>query len=105
MPEHDFAACIGLDWGDEQHAVCLSADGLRVTSTIAQRAEDIEAWAADLRTRFGGRPIAVCLEQSRGALVFALLKYEFLVLFPVNPKQLASSDRQQHEFERACAEG
>ena len=90
MPEHDFAACIGLDWGDEQHAVCLSAGGLRVTSTIAQRAEDIEEWAADLRTRFGGRPIAVCLEQSRGALIFALLKYEFLVLFPLNPKQLAS---------------
>lgn len=90
MPEHDFAACIGLDWGDEQHAVCLSAGGQRITGTLAQRAEDIEAWAADLRTRFGGRPVAVCLEQSRGALIFALLKYEFLVLFPVNPKQLAS---------------
>ena len=42
MPEHDFAACIGLDWGDQQHAVCLAAGGLRVTSTLAQRAEDIE---------------------------------------------------------------
>lgn len=74
MPEHDFAACIGLDWGDEQHAVCLSAGGQRITGTLAQRAEDIEARAADLRTRFGGRPVAVCLEQSRGALIFALLK-------------------------------
>lgn len=90
MSDHDFVAYVGLDWGDQQHAVCLSAGGQRVTTDLAQQAEDIEAWAADLRTRFGGRPIAVCLEQSRGALVYALLKYEFLVLFPINPKQLAS---------------
>jgi transposase len=90
MPDHDFAAFIGLDWGDQTHAVCLSADGRRVAIELAQRAEDIEAWVAGLRQRFGGRRIAICLEQSRGALVYALLKYEFLVLFPINPKQLAS---------------
>jgi hypothetical protein len=32
-------------------------------------------WAADLQQRFGGRPIAVILEQSRGALVYMLTKY------------------------------
>jgi transposase len=90
MPDHDFAAFIGMDWGDQQHAVCLAVGGQRVATDLAQQAEDIEAWAADLRTRFGGRPVAVCLEQKRGALVYALLKYEFLVLFPINPKQLAS---------------
>jgi len=90
MPECDFAAFIGLDWGDQTHAVCLSADGKRVGMELPQRAEDIDAWVADLRQRFGGRQIAICLEQSRGALVYALLKYEFLVLFPINPKQLAS---------------
>ena len=61
-----------------------------MATDLAQQADDLEAWAADLRTRFRGRPIAVCLEQSRGALIYALLKYEFLVLFPINPKQLAS---------------
>jgi hypothetical protein len=90
MPDCDFAAFIGLDWGDQTHAVCLSADGRRVAIELAQRAEDIDAWAADLRQQFGGRRIAICLEQSRGALVYALLKYDFLVLFPINPKQLAS---------------
>jgi transposase len=90
MADHVFAAYVGLDWGDRQHAVCLAAGGQRVTTDLAQEVEDIQAWAADLRTRFGGRPIAVCLEQARGALVYALLKYEFLVLFPINPKQLAS---------------
>jgi transposase len=90
MPDREFAAFIGLDWGDQTHAVCLSADGQRVAIELAQRAEDIDAWVADLRQRFGGRRIAICLEQSRGALLYALLKYEFLVLFPINPKQLAS---------------
>src|SRR3954471_24703754 len=43
-----------------------------------------------LAQRFGGRPIAVALEQVRGALVFMLTKYEHLVLFPVHPATLAS---------------
>lgn len=88
-PPVTFAAFIGIDWADEQHAVCLSTGGQKIAGSVAQRAEDIEAWAAELRQRFAGRPIAVCLEQSRGALLYALLKYEFLVLFPINPKQLA----------------
>lgn len=33
--------------------------------------------------------MAVCLELSKGPLVNALCKYDFLVLFPVNPKSLA----------------
>jgi hypothetical protein len=41
-------------------------------------------------TRFGGRPIAVCFEQSRGGIAYALLKYDFLVLFPLPPARLAS---------------
>ena len=33
--------------------------------------------------------MAVCLEQSRGPLLFALLKYDCLVLYPVHPATLA----------------
>jgi transposase len=47
--------------------------------------EAVEAWAAALQQRFGGRPIAVCLEQARGTLVYMLSKYAHLVLFPVHP--------------------
>jgi transposase len=42
-----------------------------------------------LQQRFGGRPIALCLEQSRGALVYMLTKYPHLVLFPVHPTTAA----------------
>ena len=41
-----------------------------------------------MHQRFGG-PIAVVLELSKGPLVSALQKYDFFVLFPLNPSMLA----------------
>src|SRR4029079_86050 len=87
MASQEFAAFVGIDWGDQKHAVCPRADGVEVECELSQKAAEIDAWASELRTRFGGRPLAVCLEQSRGPLIYALLKYEFLVLFPLNPLQ------------------
>src|SRR5262249_19538088 len=51
--------------------------------------EAVETWAAGWQQRFGGRPIAVCLEQARGALIYMLTKYAHLVLFPVHPTTAA----------------
>ena len=82
--EH-FAAYLALDWSDEKHDVALfdpSADR-REAYTIKHSAQAIEEWATALRKRFAGQKIAVCLEQSRGPLIYALLKYDFLVLFPI----------------------
>jgi hypothetical protein len=53
--------------------------------TLENTPEAVEAWAVALHQRFGGRPIAVCLEQARGALDYMLSKYAHLVLFPVHP--------------------
>src|SRR5215471_2149836 len=53
------------------------------------RRRAVEVWAMQLHQRFGGRPIAVCLEQSRGSLVCLLTKYPHLILFPVHPKTAA----------------
>lgn len=85
-----FDAWIGIDWADQEHAVCLidATTGQRETRALPQQAEAIDAWMAELRQRFPG-PLAVCLEQSKGALIYALMKYDFLVLYPINPKQLA----------------
>ncbi len=87
----DFAAYVGMDWADQEHAVCIqdAASGTREAVSLLQSPEAIDEWAVALRERYPGSVLAVCLEQSKGALVNALLKYDFLVLFPINPKQLA----------------
>lgn len=84
------AACIGLDWADDHHDVSLLAAGAdRVERRrLAHTPEALRDWVAELRQRFGGRPVGLCLELSRGPLIHALLEYDFLVLFPVNPLTL-----------------
>jgi transposase len=81
---------VGIDWADLEHAVCLiDPQGRATITTLAQSPETIDEWASELASRFPGQTIAIAVEQSKGALVFALLKYEHLQLYPVNPKQLA----------------
>ena len=86
----NYTAFIGLDWADAKHDVCLQAAGSdqREFDCFAHRTEHIEEWAQALHQRFGGR-IAVALELSKGPIVYALQKYDFLVLFPINPSTLA----------------
>jgi transposase len=87
----EYAAYVGLDWADREHAWCLQLAGhtSREAGFVAHTPEAIEQWAAELAHRFQGRPVAVALEQSRGALLFALTKYEHLILYPIHPGRLA----------------
>jgi len=87
----DYAAFVGLDWGDEKHALSLCAAGSAVVepATLEQTPEALADWATTLRTRFPNRKIAVAVEQARGALLAGLSQYEHIVPFPVNPKSLA----------------
>lgn len=85
-----FTAFVGIDWADSKHDVCLQAAGSQAREfvCIPHEVTPIDEWACSLRERFGG-PIAVALELSKGPLVYALQKYDFLVLFPINPTTLA----------------
>jgi transposase len=89
--DEEFAAYVGIDWADQTHFLSLcEADNQKVERhKLAHKPEALVQWISDLQQRFSGRRIAVALEQSRGALVYALMNYEFLVLYPVNPKALA----------------
>lgn len=80
-------AFVGIDWADQEHAVCLSpADSLVPEQFVIKHTpEAIAEFVALLRTRFGGGFVAIGLEQARGALLYALMNYEFLVLYPINP--------------------
>jgi transposase len=87
-----FAAFVAIDWADQKHVWALATADSTCSEcgTLEHSPEAIEVWAAELRLRFAGRLVAVALEQSRGALVFALTKYEHLVIFPVHPTALAN---------------
>jgi transposase len=91
LPTQEFVAFVGIDWADTSHAVCLQVAGAdtRESSLLAHTPEAISAWACMLRQRFSGRPIAVCLELTKGPLVSALSAHDFLVLFPVNAHTVA----------------
>jgi transposase len=88
----EFAACVGIDWSDQKHDLCLidTASDRKESSVLAHSPEAIDKWATALRARFPRQKIAVCLEQSRGPLIYALMKYDFLVLYPINPSTLSS---------------
>ena len=87
----DYAAFIAIDWADQKHVFSLKATDQtkKETGTLEQKPEIIGPWVAKLRERFGGRPVAVALEQSRGALIHALMAYDFIVLYPLHPTTVA----------------
>lgn len=86
----ELAARIGLDWADDHHDFCMQEAGSSQIESgrIPQEPHAVTEWIAQLRRRFGGRPVGICLETKRGALVAALLEHDFIVLYPVNPRAL-----------------
>ncbi len=92
MPLSEFSAYVAIDWADQHHYWCLAdAEGThRDHGELRNTPEAIDTWVAGLLARFPENPLAVCLEQSRGGLVFQLGKYDRLVVFPVHPATIAS---------------
>jgi transposase len=87
LPLGDCAALLGLDWGDERHAIALVAHGSQTIETleVAHTPETLHAWLEQLHARFGGQPVAVAVEASKGAIVAALLEHPWLLIYPVHP--------------------
>lgn len=83
--EKEFVALMSLDWADQAHQGYLQPiDDDPEEFSLEQTAWAIDEWAGKLRARFRGGRIAVAVEQKRGALIYALLKYEIFVIFPLN---------------------
>jgi transposase len=90
--EPEWAAFAAIDWADQKHywrLVPADSRQQEERGELENTPEAVEVWAASLQQRFDGRPIAVCLEQGRGALIYMLSKYAHLILFPVHPKTAA----------------
>jgi transposase len=86
-----FAAFIGLDKSDKKINVTLQqcAQSKIERGIIKGGAEALHAWVATLCARFPGQRVAICLEQPAAGLIHALMGYDFIVLFPINPMTLA----------------
>ena len=81
---------IGIDWADKKHdCYVIDQNGNAFHQEFRQLPEEIEAWVGEMLKRAGGKPIAIMLEQSNGPLVHALMFRDDVVLYPINPKQLA----------------
>jgi len=82
----EFAAYVGLDWADSSHQVSMRvADSKAVERfQLVQKPEAIQEWICDLRRRFPNGEVAIAVEQKRGALIYSLMKYENIVIFPLN---------------------
>jgi transposase len=85
-----FTAIVGIDWADKKHDLCVQTQGsdAREFSQIPHQVDKIDEWAQSMHRQHGG-PIAVAVELSKGPIVYALQKYDFFVIYPINPTTLA----------------
>src|ERR1700752_5013131 len=86
--EPEFAAFVGIDWADREHAWSMEFPGQkeRRRGKVENTPEAIATWAVALAACVGvGGVIAVALEQARGALLYALSAYGHFVLYPIHP--------------------
>ena len=89
-------ALLGIDWADQSHELSLQpvaappsgAAGVE-RHQLPHTPEAIRAWMGELRARFPVGAVGVAIETSRGPLVQALLDYDWVILYPVNPRSLA----------------
>jgi len=88
----DYAALIGLDWGDKEHVYRIF-DVTTKEITEHKLKHDVTAlatWAEDLQKQYPAQKIAIALEQSKGAVINFLMEYDFLVIYVVSPKLSAT---------------
>ena len=86
---------VGLDWADKKHCLTVrtSPTGPAKTYYLDQKPEKLDEFFLNLRAQYPQGRIAVAIEQSRGPVLYALMKYAFLTLYPVNPRTLADYRR------------
>ena len=87
----DFDVLIGIDWADKKHDICEHpnhSDDYHYC-VINSKPEALHDWAMDLKKRYQNQKIAVACELKKGPLIYALSKYDHLVLFTINPSTVA----------------
>ena len=87
----DFTALIGIDWADRKHDICeVNCHSSKShLSVISSQPKSINAWATELKHKYNGQLVAVACELKKGPLVYALSKFDHIILFPINPSSVA----------------
>lgn len=93
----EFVSFIGLDWGDANHAINLldQGSGQVETLTLPNSPEELHSWLAKLKTRFGGKPVALAIETTKGPLIHLFCNVPWLTIYPIHP---ATSARYRKAF-------
>jgi transposase len=94
-PPPPIVCWLGLDWADQKHCISVRTTprGPSQRSFVEQKPEVLDEFFLGLRAQHPQGRIAVAIEQSHGPALYALLKYDFLVIYPVNPRSLADYRR------------
>jgi transposase len=92
LSREQVAAWIGIDWADQEHQIAEynTTTEVVVSYRLKHSAEDLQKWLNELRARYGGRKVAVVIEQARGSVLYGLMGCDFLELYPINPQSLAN---------------
>jgi hypothetical protein len=81
---------VGIDWADAKHDFRLTTpDGATIVGQFKQTpaaiTEVVQAW----RKVSPGATLVIALEATKGALINALLEFEDIAIYPINPTALA----------------
>lgn len=88
IDEKKIGVWTGMDWADEKHTYALKVSGSSQIERgqVEHTPEALREWLLGLRERSPSGWVAIALEQSRGALLYALMDYDFVLIYPINPK-------------------
>jgi len=84
-----------MDWADQKHCLAVRTSPNRAGRLlfVEQKPEALDEFFLNLRAQQPQGRIAVAIEQKRGPALYALLKYDFLQIYPINPRSLSDYRR------------
>lgn len=82
---------IGIDWADKKHDYHLiGTDGKTHTGIFLHSPEAINQIVQQWRQLAGDAPLCISIEATRGPIINALLEFDNLEIYPINPAAMAS---------------
>ena len=89
--ERPIALWVGLDWADKKHSVVVrNVEGVKIKSCeLEHKPQVLDEFLLSLHQQYPKSQIGVCLEQSRGPVLYHLMKYDFVLIYPINPRCLS----------------